>query len=57
MSQTKRVLSGLAAGIVVGILLAWLGAGERPAPAVLAGGALVIGALVLNEMLGWKEQQ
>ena len=23
MSQTKRVLSGLAAGIVVGILLAW----------------------------------
>ena len=26
MSQTKRVLSGLAAGIVVGILLAWLDA-------------------------------
>ena len=43
--------------VIFGILLAWLGAGERPAPAVLAGGALVIGALVLNEMLGWKEQQ
>ena len=26
MSQTKRVLSGLAAGIIVGILLAWLDA-------------------------------
>jgi drug/metabolite transporter (DMT)-like permease len=43
--------------VIFGILLAWLGAGERPAPAVLAGGSLVIGALVLNEMLGWKEQQ
>ena len=57
MSQTKRVLSGLAAGIVVGILLAWLGAGERPDTAVLTGGALVIGALVFNELLGWKEQR
>ncbi len=43
--------------VIFGILLAWLGAGERPAPAVLAGGALVIGALVLNEILGWKQQQ
>ena len=43
--------------VIFGILLAWLGAGERPASAVLAGGALVIGALVLNEMLGWKEQK
>jgi UPF0716 family protein affecting phage T7 exclusion len=38
-------------------LQAWLGAGEKPAPAVLTGGALVIGALVFNEMLGWKEQK
>ena len=30
--------------------------GERPAPAVLMGGTLVIGALVFNELLGWKEQ-
>ncbi|WP_273422203.1 DMT family transporter [Curvibacter lanceolatus] len=42
--------------VIFGILLAWLGAGERPAPQVLAGGALVIGALVFNELLGWKEQ-
>jgi hypothetical protein len=34
-----------------------VGAGERPAPAVLTGGALVIGALVFNELLGWKEQK
>lgn len=43
--------------VIFGILLAWAGAGERPAPAVLMGGALVIGALVFNELLGWKEQQ
>lgn len=43
--------------VIFGILLAWLGAGEEPAAAVLAGGALVIGALVFNELLGWKEQQ
>ena len=43
--------------VIFGILLAWLGAGEKPAPAVLTGGALVIGALVFNELLGWKEQK
>lgn len=43
--------------VIFGILLAWLGAGEQPAMAVLAGGALVIGALVFNELLGWKEQK
>ena len=43
--------------VIFGILLAWLGAGERPASAVLTGGALVIGALVFNELLGWKEQK
>ncbi len=42
--------------VIFGILLAWLGAGERPGPAVLTGGALVIGALVFNELLGWREQ-
>lgn len=42
--------------VIFGILLAWVGAGERPAPAVLMGGALVIAALVFNELLGWKEQ-
>ena len=43
--------------VIFGILLAWLGAGEKPAPAVLTGGVLVIGALVFNELLGWKEQK
>ena len=43
--------------VIFGILLAWLGAGERPGPAVLTGGALVMGALVFNELLGWKEQK
>lgn len=43
--------------VIFGILLAWGGAGERPGPAVLTGGLLVIGALVLNEFLGWKEQK
>jgi len=42
--------------VIFGILLAWLGAGEVPTPTVLAGGALVIGALVANEVLGWRER-
>ncbi|MDQ6882214.1 MAG: DMT family transporter [Pseudomonadota bacterium] len=42
--------------IVFGILLAWLGANEVPARAVLTGGALVIGALVVNEWLGWRQR-
>ena len=54
-----RALNALSLGMVrdlMAILLAWLGAGERPAPAVLMGGTLVIAALVFNELLGWKEQ-
>jgi drug/metabolite transporter (DMT)-like permease len=43
--------------VIFGIVLAWLGAGEEPGPAVLTGGALVIGALVCNELLGWREQR
>lgn len=42
--------------IVFGILLAWVGANEVPRPAVLAGGALVIGALVINELAGWRQR-
>jgi drug/metabolite transporter (DMT)-like permease len=42
--------------IIFGILLAWLGADEVPTRAVLAGGALVIGALVVNELLGWRQR-
>jgi drug/metabolite transporter (DMT)-like permease len=36
--------------VVLGPLWAWLGAGEAPALATLAGGALVIAALLLNEL-------
>ena len=36
--------------VVLGPLWAWLGAGEAPAMATLAGGALVIAALLLNEL-------
>ena len=36
--------------VVLGPLWAWLGAGEVPAAATLTGGALVLGALVLNEL-------
>ncbi|SDM61330.1 EamA domain-containing membrane protein RarD [Oryzisolibacter propanilivorax] len=42
--------------VIFGILLVWWGAGERPAPQVLLGGTLVVAALVVNELLGWKEQ-
>jgi drug/metabolite transporter (DMT)-like permease len=40
--------------VIFGILLAWVGANEVPSRTVLAGGALVIGALVANELLGWR---
>lgn len=40
--------------VIFGIALAWLGAGETPAPSVLTGGALVIGALVFNELLALR---
>jgi drug/metabolite transporter (DMT)-like permease len=40
--------------IVFGVLWAWLGAGEVPSSAVLGGGALVLGALVGNELLAMR---
>jgi drug/metabolite transporter (DMT)-like permease len=42
--------------IIFGILLAWLGAGEVPAASVLTGGLLVIGALVANELMAWRQR-
>lgn len=42
--------------IIFGIALAWFGANEQPGPNVLAGGALVIGALVANEVIGWRQR-
>ena len=40
--------------VVFGIALAWAGAGEAPGASVLLGGALVVGALVANELAGWR---
>lgn len=42
--------------VLFGIALAWLGANEVPQPPVLQGGVLVLGALVANEWLGWRER-
>lgn len=40
--------------VIFGILLAWVGADEVPSQTVLAGGSLVIGALVVNELVSWR---
>ncbi len=37
--------------VIFGVAWAWLGGGETPSAAVLGGGALVLGALALNEAL------
>ncbi|GAB3759545.1 EamA family transporter [Ramlibacter monticola] len=42
--------------VIFGIVLAWIGADEIPSQTVLAGGALVIGALVVNEIVGWRQR-
>jgi len=42
--------------VIFGILLAWLGAGEKPGTHVLTGGALVIAALVMNELIAWRQK-
>ncbi|MCM2251853.1 MAG: DMT family transporter [Ramlibacter sp.] len=42
--------------VIFGILLAWAGAGEVPSQTVLAGGALVLGALVVNEVIGFRQR-
>lgn len=40
--------------VVLGVVWAWLFAGEQPGAATLAGGALVIGALVANQALALR---
>ncbi|MEO6410103.1 MAG: DMT family transporter [Burkholderiaceae bacterium] len=40
--------------VVFGVLWTWLIAGESPGAAALAGGALVLGALLVNEGLAWR---
>ncbi|MDP2263780.1 MAG: DMT family transporter [Hydrogenophaga sp.] len=42
--------------VIFGILWAWLWAHEVPGAEVMLGGSLVIGALVLNELLGWRSR-
>ena len=42
--------------VIFGILLAWVGAGEVPGTSVLTGGVLVVGALVVNELIGWRQR-
>ncbi len=42
--------------VIFGVLWAWLGAGEAPSAAVLAGGGLVLVALVGNEVLGLQRR-
>ena len=41
--------------ILLGVAWVWLFAGERPAPQVLVGGAIVLLALAGNELLGFKK--
>jgi drug/metabolite transporter (DMT)-like permease len=43
--------------ILFGIAWAWLGAGERPAGPVLAGGTLVLATLALNEAVGLVQRR
>ena len=42
--------------VILGPLWAWLGAGEVPARATLTGGAIVLGALVLNELAMFRKR-
>ena len=41
--------------VVLGPLWAWLGAGETPASSTLYGGAIVLAALIGNELLGLRQ--
>ena len=42
--------------IIFGITLAWWGAQEEPTASVLIGGTLVMGALLVNEWLAWRQR-
>ena len=42
--------------VIFGIFLAWAGASEVPGAHVMTGGALVIAALGLNELIGWRQK-
>ena len=51
LSATELALLALLE-VLFGTLWAWLGAGETPTTATLIGGAIVLGALVFNELAG-----
>jgi len=42
--------------VLFGIGLAWYGAGEVPSREVLMGGTIVIAALLMNELLSWRQR-
>jgi drug/metabolite transporter (DMT)-like permease len=42
--------------VIFGIALAWVGAHEEPSRPVLLGGSLVLMALLLNELLAWRQR-
>lgn len=56
LSAPEVALLGLLE-VVFGVLWAWLGANETPSFAVLGGGGLVLGALVVNELLGLRRPE
>lgn len=43
--------------VIFGVLWAWIGADEAPGNSALVGGAIVVGALVFNEMLSLRGRQ
>ena len=58
-TNLRRGASAIALGLAVRLSFAELTAFAMAALVVsgILGGALVIGALVFNELLGWKEQK
>ena len=42
--------------VIFGVSWAWLGAGEQPSSSTLTGGALVLGALIANELLALRSR-
>lgn len=62
MVQASKTLSAPELGllglleVLLGPIWAWLGAGEVPAQATLAGGAVVLAALVMNELAALRRQ-
>lgn len=55
LSPTEMSLLALLE-VLFGIGLAWWGADEAPGVQVMQGGMLVLGALIINEWLGWRER-